>query len=191
MSLRVRAAAVGLALCGCVALLATKAAPQPEATPKPLVMRTLSGNVVRMGSLHGEPLLGVRLRAFVCSRSNAEADRTVPTSVRIAHYVTRGRMTTKWGEPFRVLDNDLYWVVSFGETRGACGYVEFEDVIPPDNYGGAESALGVLGYSSLYHCYGVQLTLRAVLDSADGRTSQPIAASRRAIIQCGRFRQSG
>jgi len=154
-------------------------------------MRTLSGNVVRMGSLHGEPLLGVRLRAFVCSRSNAEADRTVPTSVRIAHYVTRGRMTTKWGKPFRVLDNDLYWVVSLGETRGACGYVEFEDVIPPDNYGGAESALGVLGYSSLYHCYGVQLTLRAVLDSAEGRTSQPIAASRRAIIQCGRFHRSG
>jgi hypothetical protein len=154
-------------------------------------MRTLSGTVARMGSLHGEPLLGVRLRAFVCSRSSAEADRTVPTSVRIAHYVTRGRMTSNWGKPFRVLDNGLYWVVSLGETRGACGNVEFEDLIPPDNYGGLESALGVLGYSSLYHCYGVQLTLRAVLGSADRRTSQPISASRRAIVQCGRFHPSG
>jgi hypothetical protein len=95
------------------------------------------------------------------------------------------------GKPFRVLDNDLYWVVSLGETRGACGYVMSEDVIPPENYGGLESALGVLGYSSLYHCYGVQLTLRAVLGSVDGRSSQTIAASNRAIIQCGRFRPSG
>ena len=100
-------------------------------------------------------------------------------------------MTTKWGKPFRVLDNDLYWVVSLGETRGACGYVAFEDVIPPDNYGGVESALGVLGYSSLSHCYGVQLTLRAVLESADGRSSRPVAASRRAIIECGRFHRNG
>jgi len=118
MSPRVRATVVGIAICGCVAVFATTAVPRPEATPKPLVMRTLSGMVVRMGSLHGEPLLGVRLRAFVCSRSKAEADRTVPISVRIAHYVTRRRKTSGWGEPFRVLDNDLYRVVSLGETRG-------------------------------------------------------------------------
>jgi hypothetical protein len=154
-------------------------------------MRSLSGTVVRSGSVHGEPLLGLRLRAFVCSRSNAEADRTVPVSVRIAHHVTRGRMATGWGKPFRVVDNDLYWVVSLGENRGACGYVTFEDLIPPDSYGGVESALGVLGYSSLYHCYGVELTLRGVLGSYRGRTSQPVAASRRTIVECGRFRQNG
>jgi hypothetical protein len=188
MRLLIRVAAVGVALFGCGALLVTKAAPQAAAAPKPLDMGTLRGTVVRMGSLHGEPLYGVRLRAFVCSRSSAEADRTVPTSFRIAHYVTSGRTATKWGKPFRVLDNDLHWLVSLGETRGACGYVEFEDVIPPDNYGGVESPLGALGYSSTHRCYGVRLTLRAVLGSSDNSTSKPISASKRAIIQCGRFR---
>jgi hypothetical protein len=135
-------------------------------------------------------LYGVRLHAFVCSRSNAEADRTVPTSFRVAHYVTSGRTATNWGRPFRSVDNKLYWVVSLGETRGACGYVDFEDVIPPDNYGGVESALGALGYSNKYRCYGVQLTLRASLGSADQRTSTPVSASRRSIVQCGRFHPS-
>jgi hypothetical protein len=95
-------------------------------------------------------------------------------------------MTTKWAKPFRVLDNDLYWVVSLGETRGACGYVEFEDVIPPDNYGGAESALGVLGYSSLYHCYGVQLTLgrRSAAPTAE-RRSQSLPAGERLFSAAG------
>ncbi len=90
-----------------------------------------------MGSLRGEPLYGVRLRALVCSRSSADADRTYPTSFRIAHYVTAGRAVTEWRTPFRVLDNDLYWLVSLGETRGVCGDVVFEDVIPPANYGGS------------------------------------------------------
>jgi hypothetical protein len=190
MRLLIRATAVGVALCGCDALLATRAAPQPAVAPKPLDMRTLQGSVVRMGSLHGEPLYGVRLRAFVCSRSSAEADRTVPTSFRIAHFVTSGRMATNWGKPFRAIDNDLYWLVSLGETRGACGYLEFEDVIPPENYGGVESPLGALGYSRTHRCYGARLTLRAVLGSADNRTSKPISASKRAIIRCGRFRPS-
>ena len=121
MRLLIRIAAVGVALCGCGALLVTKAAPQAAAAPKRLEMRTLRGTVVRMGSLHGEPLYGVRLRAFVCSRSSAEADRTVPTSFRIAHYVTSGRTATKWGKPFRALDNNLYWVVSLGERGGPVG----------------------------------------------------------------------
>ena len=189
MRLLIRVAAVGVALCGCGALLVTNAAPQTAAAPKPLDMRTLRGSVVRMGSLHGEPLYSVRLRAFVCSRSSAEADRTVPTSFRIAHYVTSGRTATKWGKPFRALDNDLYWLVSLGETRRTCGYVEFEDLIPPENYGGVESPLGALGYGS-NRCYGVRLTLLAVLGSADNSTSKPISASKRAIIQCGRFRPS-
>src|SRR4051794_7836669 len=164
----------GVALCG----VAT-AAPHSEAAFRPLEMRTLRASVARMGSLHGEPLYGVQLRAFVCSRSSAEADRTVPTSFRIAHYVTPRRTASKWSKPFRVVDNDLYWVVSLGETRSACGYVEFEDVIPPENYGGVESPLGALGYSDRYRCYGVELTLRAALGSVDQRTSTPISASRR------------
>jgi hypothetical protein len=160
------------------------------AAPKPLQMRALQGSVVRMGSLPGEPLYGVRLRAFVCSRSSGEADRTYPTSFRIAHYVTSGRTARAWGEPFRILDNDLHWLVPLGETRAICGNVEFEDFIPPSNYGGVESPLGVMGYSPRYRCYGVRVTVRAVLDSRDRTATTRIAASRRAIIQCGRFRPS-
>jgi len=155
--------------------------------PRPLDMLTLEASVVHMGSLHGKPLYGVRLRSYVCSRSSAEADRTVPTSFRIAHYVTAGRQRSGWSHRFRVVDNDLYWVVSLGEGRGACGYIAFEDVIPPENYGGVESALGALGYSDRYRCYGVQLTLRAALADATQRTSTPISAIRRAIVECGRF----
>lgn len=152
-------------------------------------MRTLRGSVVRMGSLRGEPLYGVRLRAFVCSRSSAEADRTYPTSFRVAHYVTRGRAAKTWGKPFRVVDNDLYWLVSLGETRAVCGNVDFDDVIPPTHYGGLESPLSAMGYSRFHRCYGVRLTLRAVLETPDQTASTPISASKRAIVQCGRFRR--
>jgi hypothetical protein len=118
------------------------------------------------------------------------ADQIFPTSVRIAHYVTSGPKATQWGKPFRVLDNDLHWLVPLGEAHGTCSYLEFEDVIPPDNYGGLESPLGTMGYSPMYRCYGIQLTLRAELESADQRTSRPFAATKRAIIQCGRFHRS-
>jgi hypothetical protein len=143
-----------------------------------------------MGSLRGAPLYGVHLRAFVCSRSRAEADRTFPTSFRIAHYVTPARATTGWGKPFRVLDNDLHWLVPLGETRRICGNIEFEDVIPPENYGGLESPLGALGYSRLHRCYGVRLTLRAALEGPNHEKATPVSANRRAIILCGRFRPS-
>lgn len=139
-----------------------------------------------MGSLRGEPLYGIRLRAYVCSRSAAEADRTYPTSFRIAHYVTAGRAAPHWPEAFRVMSNELDWLVPLGETRAVCGNVEFEDVIPPANYGGLESPLGCLGYCRKDRCYGIQFTLRAVLDN-HRRTA--MSASRRAIIQCGRFRR--
>ena len=187
MSLRplISVAAAGAVACGCGASPATHAG-----AAKPLDIRAVRGSVLRVGSLNGEPLYGLRLHALVCARSSAEADRIVPTSFRVAHYVTAGRAATKWGQPFRTLDNDLYWQVTLGETQQACGYVDFKDVITPDNYGGVESPLGALGYSTLYHCYGVQLTFRAVLGSADHKTSAPISASRRTIVQCGRFRPS-
>jgi hypothetical protein len=162
------------------------AAPHADAASKPLEMRKLDASVVRVGTLHGQPLYGLRLRSYLCSRSSAEADRIVPTSFRVAHYITRGRTTSGWGTPFRVAENDLYWVVSLGETQRACGWVTFEDVIPAENYGGLESSLGRLGYGR-YRCYGVRLTVRAVLSSVDQRSSTPIAATRRAIVQCGRF----
>jgi hypothetical protein len=146
----------------------------------------LHGAVVRMGSIGGEPLYGVRLRAEVCARSAALADQTYPTSFSIAHHVTPGRAATRWPKAFRVMFDELHWLVPLGETTGgACRrVVEFEDVIPPDDYGGVESPLGCLGYCRASRCYGVQLTLRAI--AADRRPAR-MAASRRAIIQCGRF----
>ncbi len=87
------------------------------------------------------------------------------------------------------MSNELHWLVPLGETTaGACRHgVEFEDVIPPANYGGLESPLGLMGYSRTHRCYGIELTLRAVLDN---RRRTTMSASRRAIIQCGRFRGS-
>jgi len=189
MTRLVRTLTVLFATCGCS--LAANAAPQAALAPRLLDLRTLQGSVVRMGSLRGAPLYGVRLRALVCARSSAEADRTTPTSFRVAHYTTSGKTTGDWGKPFRDVDNDLYWVVSLGEaTPSACESVVFQDVIPPENYGGVESALGALGYSRAHHCYGIKLTLRAVLVSVDGKTSMPISATRRVVIQCGRFHPS-
>lgn len=152
-----------------------------------LRISTLHGSVVRVGKLREEPLYGVRLRALVCSSSAAQADRTIPTSFRVAHYVTRRRATTRWPAAFRVLDNELHWLVPLGETtRGACRDVDFEDVIPPAEYGGLESPLGCLSYCARSRCYGVQLTLRALLLNR-GHTT--VSASRRTIVQCGRFRK--
>jgi hypothetical protein len=154
----------------------------------PLRMPTLQASVVRMGTLHGDPLYGVHLRALVCSRSSANANQTFPTSFRVAHYVLATRATTHWGRPFRILVNDLHWLVPFGEAHGACGYVVLEDVIPRENYAGLESPLGVLGYSTRDHCYGVRLTLRAELESADQKTSTAISATKDSVVLCGRFR---
>ena len=83
------------------------------------------------------------------------------------------------------MSNELHWLVPLGEGSGVCDDVEFEDVIPPANYGGLESPLGLMGYSRTHRCYGIQFTLRALLDN---RRRTAMSASRRAIIQCGRFR---
>ena len=156
-----------------------------QAVAEPLTIRTLHAEVVRVGSIRREVLYGLRLRAFVCSRSSAEADRTVPTSFRIAHFVVPRKALTGWKKPFRVVDNDLHWLVTLGENSALCGEVDFDDVIEPRNYAGLESDLGVLGYSSTLRCYGVQLTFRAVLGTTNGSTR--IAATKRVIVQCGRF----
>lgn len=155
------------------------------ASPELLRVTRLEGTVVRLGSLRGEPLYGVRLRALVCSRSAAEAARTYPTSFRIAHHVTAGRTGSRWPAAFRIMFNELHWLVPLGETRGACRNVLFEDVLPPANYGGIESPLGIMGQTRAHRCYGIRFTLTAVLDTAERMAT---SASRRAIIQCGRFR---
>jgi hypothetical protein len=177
-------AAVTLAGCGGEAQSGHNEGGSSAANAPMLRVSRLQGTVVRMGTLRGERLYGVRLRAFVCSRSAAEADRTYPTSFRVAHYVTPGRAVTQWPGAFRVMENELHWLVPLGETRGVCGDVEFEDVIPPSNYGGLESPLGCLGYCRRDRCYGIEFTLRAVLAN---RRHTAMSASRRAIVQCGRF----
>jgi hypothetical protein len=180
--------AVALTIAGCVG--AGKSRANGSATvQRPLQIRALQGSVIRMGTLHAEPLYGIRLTALVCSRSAALANRTYPTSFRIAHYVTAGRAATHWPKAFRVMSNELHWLVPLGETTaGACRHgVEFEDVIQPANYGGLESPLGLMGYSRTHRCYGIELTLRAVLYK---RRRTTMSASRRAIVQCGRFRRS-
>ena len=134
-------------------------------------------------------MYAVPLIVTACSPFAALAYRTYPTSFRIGHYVTAGRATTQWPTAFRVMSNGLHWLVPLGETtRGACRRaVGFEDFIPPTNYGGLESPLGLMGYSRTHRCYGIELTLRAVL--ANGRRTT-MSASRRVIVQCGRFRPS-
>ena len=180
-------AAISLAGCGGEGQTGHDEGGSSAANEPLLRVSRLQGTVVRIGLLHGEPLLGLRLRAFVCSRSAAEADRTYPTSFRIAHHITPGRAATHWHEAFRVMSNELSWLVPLGEGTGVCKDVAFEDVIPPANYGGLESPLGCLGYCRRYRCYGIQFTLRAVL--VDRRKHTPMSASRRAIIQCGRFQR--
>jgi len=159
---------------------------------EPLRIRELHGSVVRMGSLRAgalgsvePPLYGVRLRADICARSRAEADRMYPVSFRIAHYARASRGDIKWGRPFRIVVNDLYWIVPFGEGHGVCGVVEFEDVTPPTNYAGVESALGF--YPGRRGCYGVQLRLNAIIESANRTISTPVSAHERAVIHCGPF----
>lgn len=186
-------AAVVLAGCGG----GQQGAPETQATTdarnaasEPLRIRELHGSVIQMGSLRPgalgsvvPPLYGVRLRADICARTSAEADRLYPASFRIAHYARASRGNIKWGRSFRTVVNDLYWIVPLGEGHGVCGVVEFEDVIPPTNYAGVESALGF--YPGRRGCYGVQLTINAIIESADRKITTPVSAHKRAVIRCG------
>jgi hypothetical protein len=106
-----------------------------------------------------------------------------PTSFRIAHYAGASRGNSDWGQPFRTVVNDLYWLVPFGEGHGVCGVVEFEDVIPPENYLGADSALGF--YPGRRDCYGVRLRLNAIIESANRKITTPVSARKRTVIRCG------
>jgi hypothetical protein len=177
--LGVIALALGLVGCG---------AQRSSADDPPLRIRDLRASVVRMATLRdhplygNEPLLGVRLRADTCAPSLADARDILPTSYRVAHFVTRRPKAANWGRPFRVMTNDVYWIVPFGETGRVCRVLDFDDVVPPDNYQGVESALGHLRG----RCYGVRLTIEGVF-LGRRRDSPPISASRRAIVQCSRF----
>ena len=157
-----------------------------KATSPLLQIREIRASVVRMGTLRyfGEavPLYSVRVRVLACMRSRAEANRTYPTRYRIAHYVPRTRRQARWGRPFRVMENELHWLVPFGETGGACRRIDFDDVLPRSTYGGVESPLGLPG-----DCYGVRLTLEVALVASGRSPTRNASAIRRAIVKCGPF----
>jgi hypothetical protein len=141
--------------------------PRPAA-PAALRIEKLGGAVARIGSLHGRPLLGTRLRATVCARF---AEATYPDVIAVTHFVLAGKPNRWW--PVRDVIDHPRWLVPLGEAWNGrpCGPLYLEDPVPDEYYGGVERLGNPLS------CYGVELTIRA-----GGRR-----ASRRAVIQCGGF----
>ena len=128
----------------------------------------LRGSVVRLGTMSGYRLLGVRLRATVCVGS---PQAVYPDAIGVTHYVvTRSRK--RW-RPARSVVDHAPWLVPIGETWHGkpCGPVVVEDPITPDHY-------GVESLGNPLSCYGVRLTIEA-----DGKR-----ATRRAIVRCGGLR---
>jgi hypothetical protein len=140
---------------------------QPRVTTPPtLRIEKLTGIVANLGSFNGYPLFGVRLRATVCTSSNAE----IYPDFTIAHYLLAGYPARKWMLVRKVFDRPPYLVPLQETWHGRhCGLAEVDDPIPPDHTGGVEQ----LG--NPWSCYGVALTIWA------GKTH----ATRRAAIQCG------
>lgn len=154
------------ALC-CVFATACGAADRPRADASPsLHIERLTGSVARLGTWQGFALYGVRLRARVCTGSNAE----IYPDFTIAHYVLVGAHTRRWVLVRKVFDRPPYLVPlqeSWPDKR--CGAVQVDDPIPPGHTGGVEQ----LG--NPWSCYGVALTIWA------GKRH----ATKRAAIQCG------
>lgn len=141
--------------------------PAPTGAPQPPALRItrLSGSVATLGTLHGAPLLGVRLRAAVCARSPLAA---YPSAIGVTHYAVYKRRHEWW--PARSVVDHAPALVPLGENWHGkpCGPVQVEDPIPPDHY-------GVESLGNPNTCYGVRLTIRV------GK----LRASRRAILRCG------
>jgi hypothetical protein len=128
----------------------------------------LRGSVVKLGTMDGYRLLGVRLRATVCVEGR---EAVYPDAIGVTHYeVTRSRKS--WFPRRSVVDH-APWLVPLEETwhGKSCGPVVVEDPITPDHY-------GVESLGNPNTCYGVRFTLKA-----DGRR-----ATRRAIVRCGGLR---
>jgi hypothetical protein len=135
-------------------------------TGRTLRIQKLTGSVAKLGSWQGFPLYGVRLRATVCTNSNAE----IYPDFTISHYLLVGSPTRSWILVRRVFDRPPSLVPLQETWRGRrCGLAQVDDPIPPDHTGGVEQ----LG--NPWSCYGVALTIWA------GKRH----ATRRAAIQCG------
>jgi hypothetical protein len=150
----------------------------------PLGIRSLRGAVVLVRSgPYTDRVNAVRLRANVCENS-PDAAQTYPESYRIGHYVWYRRKPPVWEQPFRVLVEELHWLVPFGEIQRRCRDLVFEDVIPSDDYGGVESPLG-----NPFNCYGVRL--RIEFKRVTPRRTTMFSTSKRTRIECGAFRRNG
>lgn len=135
-------------------------------SPGTLRIEKLTGSVARFGSSQGYPLYGVRLRATVCTGSDAE----IYPDFTIAHYLLVGSPTRKWTLVRKVFARPPYLVPLQERWQGRrCGPARVDDPIPPDQTGGVEQ----LG--NPWSCYGVALTIWA------GKTH----ATKRVAVQCG------
>ena len=139
---------------------------KPSADGQVLRIEKLTGSVVKLGSWQGYPFYGVRLRATVCTSSNAE----IYPDFTIAHYLLVGSPARKWTLVRKIFDRPAYLVPLQETWHGRrCGPAQVDDPIPPDHTGGVEQ----LG--NPWSCYGVALTIWA------GRSH----ATRRVAVQCG------
>jgi hypothetical protein len=160
---------VGIVSLSVLAPACSKATQQPR-RPAVATLRVvkLRGSVVKLGTMNGYRLLGVRLRATVCVGS---PQAVYPDAIGVTHYVvTRSRK--RWWPARSVVDHPPF-LVPIGETWHGrpCGPVVVEDPITPDHY-------GVESLGNPLSCYGVRFTIE------DGGRR----ASRRAIVRCGGLR---
>jgi hypothetical protein len=163
-----RATHVVLAFCF-LATTACGTASEPRADVRPsLGIKRLTGSVAKIGSWDGYPLLGVKMRATVCTRGIGAA---YPDEIRITHYDVGGS-PKRWSVARTVVDH-APWLVPLGETwhGKSCGLVLLDDAIPPVYY-------DAVSLGNPNSCYGVRLTIKVGARQA----------SRRAIIRCGGLR---
>jgi hypothetical protein len=138
----------------------------PADTARALRIERLTGSVARFGSSQGYPLYGVRLRATICTGSDAE----IYPDFTIAHYLLVGSPTRKWTLVRKVFERPPYLVPLQETWQGRrCGPAQVDDPIPPDQTGGVEQ----LG--NPWSCYGVALTIWAAKTHA----------TKRVAVQCG------
>ena len=157
-----------LALCA-IATTACGNASAPDTDARPtLTIKRLTGSVAKIGSWDGYPLLGVKLRATVCTPGIGAA---YPDEIRITHYSVGGS-PKRWWAARSVVDHEP-WLVPMGENwhGKSCGPVFLDDAIPPGYY-------DAVSLGNPNSCYGVRLTIKVGARHT----------SRRAIIRCGGLR---
>ena len=87
----------------------------------------------------------VKVRAYVCLRSESQATKVAPDELRLTQYLIYRR---QW-RPMRSVTEYDNWVVSLGESwRGPCGWVDFSDDFKwPEGFAGFDSPNNCVGVS--------------------------------------------